>query len=165
MTTKPYSPYEGTKVSYLKTQGEIAALLDKQAIQDTRFATLGSKKQIVLEFVRLTKFDNGGQGTVGVQIIVPNVDDKNRDQKYRMLFYWLKTKLEAVQFGVTSFMQEFFAHLVIVDSQGNMATMYDALAPGYVAALEDGRMMVPSLEPWTGPRQLGEGRRESEGSK
>ncbi len=154
MSAKQRTAYEDTKVSYLQTQGQVAALLDKHGVKDTRFSYLGTQNKLVLEFARPVDPNRPDKGIAGVRMVIPNVTAENRDQMHRVLFYYLKSKFESLAFGITDFLKEFFPYLVTIDQDGRMSTMYEVVGPGYVAALETGRIPQPNLLPWEGPKQL-----------
>lgn len=131
-------PYGNTKVHFMKTQGEIMALLDKHGIGDSRFTRMKEKQLLVLEFTKRGDVQ-GAERTVAVRLTVPGITDDNTHQMHRALFYYLKSKFESLQFGFVEFVQEFFPHLVLVDAQGHSSTIYEQLGPQYMQALVSGK--------------------------
>ena len=129
--------YKHTTVNYLKTQAQIGTLLSNYGIKDTRHTTLDTEKKIFLEFLK--KVNNI---SIPFRIEIPNVSEKNRDQLYRGLFYFLKSKFESVEMGLKEFTEEFFPYIVI----GNK-TMYETLAPKLQNALESGKVEDFNLLP------------------
>lgn len=112
-------PYKHTKVSSTKTQFQIKALLSEYGILDTRFTDLLSKGQIIFEFVRPTPVreiieseEEQQPIPIGIRIIVPEVDVKTINQKYRALYWYLKSKFESLRFGFLEFVQEFMGSLL-----------------------------------------------------
>ena len=155
---QPRQPYQDTEVNWLKSQGEIGALLEKYGIKDFQFSSISTQRVLVLQFVHPTKGKDGVTVQVPVRITIPNVRGDNRNQMFRLLFYWLKSKFEALNFGLVEFEEEFFAHLVVPDGYGNTTTIYRRLAPQYMEGLASGRVPELNLMP---DRMLpaGEGRR------
>jgi len=96
-----------------------------------------------LEFVVQIKEDEKPRG---VRIIVPikciTDDEKKRTQElniiHRTLFYHLKAKFIAVQSGLTEFEEEFMAHLIVTDKNGNSTTIGETMLPHYKQYIEDG---------------------------
>ena len=80
---------------------------------------------------------------IGVRILLPIPQSKNPEQSknqiHRALFYYLKSKFEAFNFGIVEFIQEFLPHLIISDKGGNSKTMYEAIAPQYIKGLLSGQ--------------------------
>lgn len=65
-------------------------------------------------------------------------------QRWRALFLVIKAKLEAVESGITTFEQEFLAHLVLPDGR----TYGEFAVPQLEAAYKQGEM--PTALPWLG---------------
>lgn len=140
------APYANTTVHYAKTQGEIIELFDKYGIQDVRFTSLGSQGQLVLEFTQLVEVQEQPV-PVSVRIVIPGVNEKNRNQLHRALYYYLKSKMEALSFEFVEFVKEFFPYLVTRDEFGRPTTIYDYLGPQYKLALASGQNHVLNLLP------------------
>ena len=73
-----------------------------------------------------------------VKISVPEVSEKNKNQLYRALFYYLKVKFESLTFGFVeeyneAFVKEFMPYL-IADRQGR--TVADIILPKFGKAIE-----------------------------
>ena len=134
--------YKQTKVNWGKSQAQITKVLEKQGIQDVRFTFLQSRKQLICEFNYPTEIKNK-KVDIGVRILVPVPDwidsEKARNQIHRALFYYLKTKFEALDFGLVEFAQEFMPHLVILNKQGDSRTMYEIINPQYEKGLLSGQ--------------------------
>ncbi len=128
--------YKTTQVNWGKSQAQITKLLEQQGIQDIRFTFLQSQNSLVCEFNYPTKIDNKDVN-VGVRIIlpIPKDDEKARNQIHRALFYYLKTKFEALNFGLVEFMQEFMPHLLINELSGRKRTLYQIISPQYKEGL------------------------------
>ena len=137
--------YEHTKVNYMKTQGQIGELLSKHGIMDKVFFDKASENELQFIFkkpveVNEEKFD------LGVKIILTDINESNRNTKYRRLFYWLKNKFEIINenmFGnpTESFIKEFFAYLII----GKDMTIYDKVGMEYYKAITE-KKISPNLQ-------------------
>ena len=124
--------YKNTQVNWAKSQAQIGKLLDERKIKDVRFTFLQSQNSLICEFNYPTKIE-GKEVNIGVRILVPIKDntEQSRNQIHRALFYYLKTKFEALDFGLVEFIQEFMPHLIVFDKQGNSKTLYQVISPQY----------------------------------
>ena len=122
------SSYKNTSVNYLKSQAQIMKLLEDRDIKDTRFTNISSESMkrtglemvegtsaIMLEFFKPIQVASGVGGTIPIRIVIPNIseNDQERNQAYRIFFWYLKTKFEAVDTGLIEFEQEFMPHIAI----------------------------------------------------
>ena len=128
--------YKSTQVNWAKSQASIAKLLTSQGIQDVRFTFLQTQNSLICEFNYPTKIENKDVN-IGVRIIlpIPKDDEKAKNQIHRALFYYLKTKFEALNFGLVEFMQEFMPHLLIKELSGRQRTLYQIISPQYKEGL------------------------------
>jgi len=128
--------YKQTKVDWAKSQVQITKLLEVQGIQDIRFTFLQSRNELICEFNYPTKIENKDIN-VGVRILLPIPDNSEQAKRqiHRALFYYLKSKFEALNFKLVEFIQEFMPHLVIFDKQGNSRTLYQIISPQYKQGL------------------------------
>lgn len=134
--------YKTTSVNWAKTQAAIYKLLGELGIYQIRFTNL--KNKFALEF--LVELEEG-QKPRAVRIVVPIKYDGDDDVKrtkelnvvHRVLFNHLKAKFIAVQTGLTEFEEEFMAHLLIIDANGNSSTVGDLMLPQYKKAIESGK--------------------------
>jgi hypothetical protein len=127
--------YKNTKVDYVKSQTAISRLLNLNGIKDIQHSTYQSKATII--FIKELKVEDKMM-KVGIKISVPEVDERNKNQLYRALFYYLKAKFESLTFGFVeeyneAFVKEFMPYL-IVDKQGK--TVADIILPKLGNALE-----------------------------
>lgn len=146
MVKEKPAPYANTTVHFAKTQGEIVELFDRYGIQDVRFTSMGSVGQLVLEFTYLVEIQKQWV-PASVRIVIPHITEKNRNQLHRALFYYLKSKMEALTFEFIEFVKEFFPYLVTLDNSGRPTTIYDYLGPQYKLALASGQNHVLNLLP------------------
>ncbi|HDZ18842.1 hypothetical protein LCGC14_0641450 [marine sediment metagenome] len=125
--------YKNTTISSDKSQAQIMKLLREKDIQDTRFTNIsyetavraGMKMHedtcaIMLEFFKPITLSDGVGGTIPVRIIIPNIpaDEKKKNQAYRIFYWYLKTKFEAIETGLIEFEQEFMPHIALGKSGG-----------------------------------------------
>ncbi len=120
--------YKNTKVDYVKSQVGISKLLNNNGIKDIQHSMFQDKAQIM--FIKELKVEDK-MIKVGVKIVVPEVEEKNKNQLYRALFYYIKAKFESLTFGFVeeyneAFVKEFMPYLV-TDKQGN--TVADIILP------------------------------------
>jgi len=136
------SSYQKTSVHWGKSQADISKVLTKHGIQDTRFTFLQSRNELICEFDFPTKIEEKDI-KIGVRILLPIPKAKDleqaKNQIHRALFYYLKTKFEALSFGLVEFTQEFMPHLVIFDKQGHSRTLYQIISPQYKKGLLTGQ--------------------------
>lgn len=127
------SSYKNTSVNWLKSQGQIMKLLEDRGIKETRFTNISfetatragfqMKKDtsaIMLEFFKPIQLADGLGGTIPIRIVIPNIpqDDRLKNQAYRIFYWYLKTKFEAVDTGLIEFEQEFMPHIALGKGSG-----------------------------------------------
>ncbi len=134
--------YKKTSVHWGKSQADIGKLLNKYGVLDTRFTFLQSRNELICEFNYPTVIEEK-EICAGVRILlpVPNIQNSEqaKNQIHRALFYYLKSKFEALSFGLVEFMQEFMPHLIVTDKQGNSRTLYQIIGPQYNKGLLTGQ--------------------------
>lgn len=133
--------YKQTSVNWAKSQQSIMKILGDVGIEQIRFTNLPDRH--VLEFVSREK----GRVPRGVRIVTPliskvsdNPEKRNKELNiiHRILFNHLKAKFIAIASGLTEFEQEFMAHLIITDKQGNSTTLGEQMLPQYNKHIEKG---------------------------
>lgn len=134
--------YQHTSVGWGKSQADICKLLGKQGIKDTRFTMMESQGQLICEFNYPTEIEKKPVN-IGVRILLPLPEakdmEKAKNQIHRALFYYLKTKFEALNFGLVEFLQEFMPHLVIYNKRGGTSTLYQIVGPQYKKGITTGQ--------------------------
>ena len=133
--------YKNTSVNWAKSQSAIIKILNSRGITESRFTNLNDR--FVFEF---RVIEEGVKKPLMVRIVVPvQYSGENEDKRqkelnilHRVLFYHLKAKFVAIDSGLTEFMEEFMAHLVIADKSGREGTMGEMLLPQYKQSLESG---------------------------
>ena len=153
MSLQNVSAYKNTSVSWAKTQAQLMEYLEDKECRDVRFSTISWESAekgglvmeqdthaIMIEFFRLTQLESGASGKIPVRVLIPNVpdDEKRRNQAYRLLFWYLKSKFEAVETGLVDFEQEFLPHLMIKDKSGFVGRVWDMLKKPYEHMIESG---------------------------
>ena len=120
--------YRNTKVHYIKTQTQINMLLNKNGIFQHQHTKM--EDSCDLKFLKNLEMD-GKNVKVGIKITLPDVEERNMNQLYRALFYYLKAKFESLTFGFVeeyneAFVKEFMPYL-IMDKAGK--TVSDMILP------------------------------------
>ena len=120
--------YKLTKVDYIKSQMQINKVLRDNGIKDFQHTQEADKGTIV--FLKELQVETK-KIKVGVKITLPDVTEQTRNQLYRALFYYLKTKFESLTFGFVeeyneAFVKEFMPYLV-ADKNGK--TIADIILP------------------------------------
>ncbi len=158
--------YKNTNVSYLNSQSQIMKMLNARDIIDIQFSSIshetalegGLKMEpdtyaIMLLFQKSEQIGDNKAGKIPVRVIIPNIlvgDSRSLNQYYRVLYWYLKTKFEAIDTGLVEFAEEFMAHLQIKDSRGFITRVWDTFKGGYYKALESGNQgganMLPPMK-------------------
>lgn len=113
-------PYRDTEVNYTRTKAEIECLLKSYGVKATRWTSQEGKDDI-LEFVAEVEV-RGVKKAVGISVSPPHiyiqkklggklVNTENINQEYRLLFYWLKSKIEAITWGMSTVEREFLSEI------------------------------------------------------
>lgn len=141
MKKRKLKSYQKTSVNWAKSQAQIGKLLDSVGINDVRFTFMQSQQSLICEF-NYPEEVNGKPMNIGVRIIIRIPEHKDpeqaKNQIHRALYYYLKSKFEALDFGLIEFMQEFMPHLIVFDKKGHTQTMYQMIAPQYQKGLLSG---------------------------
>ena len=149
--------YRHTTVHWGKSQADMLRLLSKHGVKDVRFTTLESQKCVICEFSYPTKMENKDV-VLGVRIMakLPEMGrladaERVKNQVHRALLYYLKTKFEALQFGLVEFVQEFLPHLVLMDKDGRSSTVYQQIGQqvkrGYITGAQGGLQLLEGPKP------------------
>lgn len=109
--------YYGTKVVISKSQEAIKKFLNKFGLQGTRFTDY--KNVGVIEFILLK---NGKEMAFRFKYDLPEKEMHKR-QVYRALFYYLKNRFLAIEFGITTVEKEFLQELVLKLPDGTTSTV------------------------------------------
>ena len=117
-------------------------MLNELGVYDVRFTNL--RDSFALEF--LVTLGEGAKPRA-IRIVTPLKDTGDSEDKrtrelnimHRILVAHIKAKFVAIGRGLTEFEQEFMAHLVIMDKNGNSRTMGEVLLPQYKDQIESGK--------------------------
>jgi hypothetical protein len=117
------APYSNTKVPWDRTELAIRKMLEDYGAVGIRWSNYRGKE--TLEFIVETKVKGvlkeihaAAQPPVMEKMDRYGIMKRNKDQEYRMLYFWLKSKLEAIKWGMVSFEDEFLAKIKIDTPQG-----------------------------------------------
>ena len=153
--------YKNTNVNWVRSQAEIMKLLEVREIHETRFTNISYETAlragleitkdttaIMLEFFKPITIADGVGGTIPIRIIIPNIpdDEKKRNQAYRIFFWYLKTKFEAVDTGLIEFEQEFMPHIALGKGNG-VGTMWQSFKEKMLPKIISGEHSDISLLP------------------
>lgn len=97
--------YRQTQVSPYKSQEYIEKLLRKHGVDAVRWTSVPGVAG--LEF-RLPR----GEGGIGFHVGVEYLHESSRAQYMRALYWYIKAKLEAIDFGLVDFEREFLPFLI-----------------------------------------------------
>lgn len=128
-------PYANTTISPEQTQADIKKLLEAHEIRDVQWTTYQGNTTLKFLFKIQIK---GVQKEIMFAFKPPKIAVKKRygsslvntindAVSYRLLFWYLKTKLEAVQFGLETVEQEFMSHIMVALPGGQDSTLGEKL--------------------------------------
>ena len=142
--TKP--PYADTEVDAEKTQQDITQLLRKYGVSQINWQIDYDMEQVQLDFViEYMKQEDQTTHRIAVRVKPPMFAAKRRTwdpklgrykkeemanwaQSMRLLFYWIKAKLEAVSFGLNSVEKEFLSDIITTLPDGSKMTVWDMIS-------------------------------------
>lgn len=146
-----------TLVSPERSRAEIETLLKRYKATTFGYAT--DSGQAVVQFrlqdrivrflIPLPKIEDARKTPAGRQRRtdkIPDVLAQEERQRWRALLLVIKAKLEAVESGITTFEQEFLAHIVMPNGQ----TIGTLILPEVAAAYQSGKMPKGLLPAWGG---------------
>ena len=142
--TKP--PYADTKVDAEKTQQDITKLLRKYGVSQINWNVNYDLEQVQLDFViEYIKQEDQSPHRIAVRVNPPmfiatrrtwdpksgqyrKQDMANWAQSMRLLYHWIKAKLEAVSFGLNSVEKEFLSDIITTLPDGSRMTIWDMIS-------------------------------------
>ena len=164
--------YQNTPVTWTVTQQQITKMLNERGIVDIQFSSIGQETAakgglemkpntfaIMILFQKNQHFDDGRSGSIPVRIILPNVpqgDQRVLNQHYRLLYWYLKSKFEAIDSGLVEFAEEFMAHLQITNQSGFTARLWDTFKNKFYRAIGSGEQGNANFLPPILPDKEGE---------
>ena len=119
------TPYRNTKVTTDKSQAEVRGLLKKYGVDDIQ-NTVRSSGLLSLVFARPDPVGNLNVYQIEVQALTP--DEQGERQASRMMYWWMKWKLEIISFGIADFETEMLPYQMIRGEQGDQ-TVAQAVLP------------------------------------
>ena len=125
-------PYQDTEVPYERTKAEIEFLLKSYGVKGIRWTALEGQEDL-LEFVIEAEVA-GVRKQLGIAARPPHiyikkklhgqiVNTENINQEYRLLFHWLKSKIEAVVWALSTVEKEFLSEVRIKPPDGRSSTI------------------------------------------
>ena len=122
-------PYESTEIAPEQTQAKITGLLYQHGAEATRWTT-EKDGSTILEFMFSVE---GGARRLAFRIVPPILLDahgrRRTAQSMRLLFWWLKSQMEAIRYGLTSVEETFMAHIAGALPTGEQVTVGSLLLP------------------------------------
>jgi hypothetical protein len=126
-------PYADTEVPYERTKAEIEILLKSYGVKGIRWTSLEGQDD-VLEFI-IEATLQGVKKQLGIAVKPPHifiqkklprqglVQTENINQEYRLLFYWIKSKIEAVVWGMSTVEREFLSEILLKLPDGSQSNV------------------------------------------
>jgi hypothetical protein len=155
-------PYTKAK-HWRDTQADIGKLFRKHGIGDEQWSISDQQKRMALSFVKHYRERNlYDYETKKLNLVEParNVvvrlqlplrpEGPERNQTFRVLYWYLKSKLEAIAFSfmdgteIFNFEREFFGNVVIEDDHGVATEAFDAFKRGNVTLTAPERIIALS---------------------
>ena len=133
------TPYRGTKVTMDRSQSDVRKLLKKYDIDDIQ-NTVRSGRKLTLVFARPDPVGHMNVYRIEVQALTP--DTQGEQQASRMLYWWMKAKLETISFGIADFETEMLPYQMIHGEQGDQ-TVAQAVLP----QLKAGATIIDPFQP------------------
>lgn len=141
---------QDTSVSVEKSRAEIEHLIVRYGATSTAFMNAAGRAMILFEAkgrrimfelklpdIADKQFEQDGRGTRRTPEKRHGVWEQACRQRWRALALVIKAKLEAVESGITTFEDEFMAHIVMPDGQ----TVGTHIKPKIAQAYETGSML------------------------
>lgn len=142
MIVKKKPPYQNTDVDPFKTQGQIQKMLQDYGAEAVSWVSDFTNNKVQLSFVIEIEL-HGIKRKIGVQMQPPTflgthktwsptkgyqkVHAPNWQQSMRLLYYYLKAKLEAISYGLVDAEKEFFAQVITKLPTGEQGTVFDLI--------------------------------------
>jgi hypothetical protein len=148
--TRREKAYATTQVAVSKTQEDIRKLLVRHSARGMQLTEVFEPPSLCLRFQVLIGDDRQVLAMVNMEVPTGADEarsereaDQYRRQAARALFYYLKSQLEAIDFGLVRFEEAFLAHFEIPTETG-VTTIGQRIVPEFVAA---SAQAVPKLLP------------------
>jgi molecular chaperone DnaK (HSP70) len=147
LRTKP--PYSNTKVPFEKTKAKLEKLLKSYGVRKIVWASDDNEEVLMFEVLAHVK---GIERGITIQIKPPHivldkrqygrmVHTENKNQEWRLVFHWVKSKIEAVMWGLSTIEREFLSEVSLKLPDGSVTTIGERIQEIYETiqnpALED----------------------------
>jgi len=140
MTTAKKIPYMDTGIPYTRTKADIEELLKKYGAKGVRWTEIFSVSEPpILEFIMDVEVQ-GIKRRLGFKMKPPILMQKKRSMttygsriinipnlnaSLRLMWWYLKSKLEAISYGLETFEREFLAQVMMSLPSGDVVTVGD----------------------------------------
>ena len=126
-------PYSNTTVPYERTKAEIEKLLKSYGVKGIRWTSMEGQDD-KLEFI-VEADVRGVKKQIGIMVHPPHiivnkrkgyhgiVHTENINQEYRLLYHWIKSKIEAVVWGLSTIEKEFLSEVIVSLPDGRYETV------------------------------------------
>lgn len=130
--------FEGTSIHWTKTQAQLMEFLAAEGIKNSRFTNL--EEGVVLEFIAYEKSKK--PVPIRMKLPLPKNDEKEINRIYRVFYWYLTNKFEAVRSGIIEeITREFLPFIAYKTRDGVDTTLYEALKEEGNAILGDGSLL------------------------
>jgi hypothetical protein len=130
--------YASTRVPPGRSRDVIEALLQRIGVDAVRWTTMAAEETVEFRWPRA----NGSP--LAFRLMVPFDSPKKRAQMLRALYWYLKSKIEAIELGLVDLEQEFFPQML---TQGGQ-TIYESVQDhGFQRLIGPDSIALPSGEP------------------
>ena len=145
-------PYSNTTVTIEKTKMKLEKLLRNYGVKKVVWATDDNEEVLMFEVLVQVKGVKVGRAyqikpphiPIGKRQYGRLVQTENKNQEWRLVFHWVKTKLEAVTWGLSTIEKEFLSETVMQLPDGSVTTVGERIQEIYDTiqnpALEDHSM-------------------------
>lgn len=131
------APYRDTEVPYTRTKGEIELLLKSYGVKGVRWTSQEGQDD-VLEFLAEVNV-RGVKKIITISASPPHiiiqkklagrglVNTEDPNQEYRLMFYWIKAKIEAITWGLSTVEKEFLSQITTALPDGRTMKVGDVV--------------------------------------
>jgi hypothetical protein len=134
--------YEGTDVPVTRSLAGLEDLLERRGVTDRRVTRTASLLAIDFNWPLMDE-RRKVRALLGVRMVVPwPADERERRRMARLIFWHLKSKLEAVEAGLLTFEEEFLPHLTLGRAGPRV---WDDAKPAIEAAIREGKDLSHDL--------------------
>ncbi len=139
----PRDPYGDTEVPVERSQQDIKNLLQANGVKASRFTYYQTSALVEFVLPGPNKEELSYRIAVDTKRLPPpkkptqHYLDQRVRQMWRMLYWWLKAKFEAIQFGLVEKETEFLPFMMVRGERGQATTMAGLVMPRIAAGLSD----------------------------